>query len=46
MLFRSVEIPDGNGVRAGETVWVTLLGAGLGSGAGVHGAGLGPGAGA
>ena len=41
-----VEIPDGNGVRAGETVWVTLLGAGLGSGAGVHGAGLGPGAGA
>jgi molybdopterin biosynthesis enzyme len=24
-----VEIPDGNGVRAGDTVWVTLLGAGL-----------------
>ena len=41
-----VEIPDGNGVRAGDTVWVTLLGAGLGPGAGVHGAGLGPGAGA
>lgn len=29
-----VEVPDGNGLRAGDEVWVTLLGAGLQSGTG------------